>query len=250
MDLFNRQRNSIEFTSTSDNNSVTPVLSEGDEILELGDNFNLEEYQVVRREFFAHLREPSIIFNNFKLYVNMACLSRFPDTEYVQILIDDDAKILALRPSREGIRDSFRWCYTSLNGKKKPKQLSGKIFSAKIIKLMCWESDFRYKMLGNVIHANGEYLLAFDLSATEIYPKIVKEGTKPITSKTPVFPLDWQNQFGLPLHEHKNSMQINIFDGFAIYSIKDNSVVTTPVTAESNAELVPIENGGGYPIGE
>ena len=37
-----------------------------DEVLELGDTFNLDGFQVVRREFFAHLREPSATFNNCK----------------------------------------------------------------------------------------------------------------------------------------------------------------------------------------
>ena len=45
---------------------ATPVLGKNDEVLDMGDNFSLDEFQVVRREFFAHLAEPSITFNSFK----------------------------------------------------------------------------------------------------------------------------------------------------------------------------------------
>ena len=47
-----------------------------DDILEMNESFDLDEFQVVRREFFAHLHEPSICFNNRKFYVNSACLQR------------------------------------------------------------------------------------------------------------------------------------------------------------------------------
>ena len=89
---------------------------------------------------------------------------------------------------------------------------------------MDWNIDYRYKLLGKVIHANGEYLIAFDLNASEVYQRIAKDGGKLKAARTPVFPAGWKNQFGLPYHEHQKSLQINIFDGYAIYGIKDNTV--------------------------
>ena len=40
-----------------------PVFTEGDEIIDAGDEFSFDDFQVVRREFFAHLREPAVTFN-------------------------------------------------------------------------------------------------------------------------------------------------------------------------------------------
>lgn len=127
---------------------------------------------------------------------------------------------MALRPCAENARDSFAWCSAS-KGKRKPKQTTCKLFFAKIVSLMEWNPDYRYKLLGRLIHANGQYMIAFDLNATETYQRTFSEGVKPKTSKTPVFPAGWQDQFGLSYKEHQQSMQINIFDGYAIYSIKD-----------------------------
>ena len=88
---------------------------------------------------------------------------------------------------------------------------------------MKWNHHYRYKLLGKLIHANGEYLLAFDLTSTEVYQKTFPEGEKPKTSRTPVFPEGWKDQFGLPFYEHKQSMQINTFEGYAVYAIKDGT---------------------------
>ena len=199
---------------------VTLVLSKNDEVWEMDDSFDYNGFQVVRREFFAHINEPSISFNNYKFYVNTACLSRFPNTEYVQVLVNQETKILALRPCSDRDRDSFAWCRDS-KGKRKPKQITCRIFFGKIMSLMGWNPDYRYKLLGKLIQANGEYLIAFDLNSTEVYQRTTSEGAKPKTSRTPVYPASWQNHFGLPFEEHKKSLQVNLFSGYAVLSISD-----------------------------
>lgn len=216
-----------------------PVLAEGDEILEL-ENFDFEDFQVVRREFFAHLREPSVTFNDCKFQVNMACLTKFPNCDFAQVLVSQEEKILALRPCAEGTKDAYMWCGVS-KGKRKPKAITCKLFFAKIVSLMNWNPKYRYKLLGRLIHANGEYLIAFDLNAPEVYQRTFVEGEKPKTSRTPVFPSEWQTQFGLPYNVHKQSMQINIFDGYAVYAIKD----TTAVSDDAPAALPSAVSTGG-----
>ena len=199
---------------------VTLALSKNDELWEMDDSFDYNGFQVVRREFFAHINEPSISFNNYKFYVNTACLSRFPNTEYVQVLVNQETKILALRPCGDRDRDSFAWCRDS-KGRRKPKQITCRIFFGKIMSLMGWNPDYRYKLLGKLIQANGEYLIAFDLNSTEVYQRTISEGVKSKTSRTPVYPASWQNHFGLPFEEHKKSLQVNLFSGYAVLSISD-----------------------------
>lgn len=214
-----------------------PKLKNTDELVEMED-FNFENYQVVRREFFAHMSEPSITFNLCKFYANAACIKRFPKADYAQVLIDREHKILALRPCEEFARDSFPWSKTT-KGKREAKAITCKLFFAKIFDMMGWNPDYRYKLLGKVIHSNGEYLLAFDLTATEVYQRTITEDSKPKSSRTPTFPANWQNQFGLPYYEHKQSMQINIFEGYAIYSVRETKkgkTLTSLPLLESNTD--------------
>lgn len=195
-------------------------------------DFNYDGYQVVRREFFAHINEPSVTFNNYKFYVNTACLNRFPQVDYVQVLVNQESRILAIRPCRAEDRDACAWC-TNGSGRRKPKQITCKIFFAKVFSLMGWNLDYRYKLLGRIIHARDEWLIAFDLTATEVYQRVQKDGRKPKSSRTPVFPEGWKTQFGLPFREHQKSMQVDIFEGYAVYGLRDN---IAPAASEQSDE--------------
>jgi hypothetical protein len=180
-------------------------------------NFSYDGYQVVRGEYFAHIYEPSISFNRCKVSLNTACLKRLPEIDYVQILVNSEERKLAVRPCGGDEKDSFLWC----TPKKKPKQITCRVFFAKIVDMMDWNQDYRYKLLGKLIKSGDEYLFIFDLTAPEIYQRIIEEGEKPKTSRTPVFPAQWQNQFGLPVDEHRKQLQVNIFNGYTVFGIKD-----------------------------
>lgn len=196
------------------------------------DSFTYDGYQVVRREFFAHTYEPSITFNNCKISMNAACLNRLPDVDYVQILVNPNDKKLVVRPSGEDEKDSFPWCSTK-NTKKKSKQITCRMFFAKVVQLMDWNPDYRYKLLGKLIRSGDDYLFIFDLTDTEIYQRIMLNGEKPKASRIPVYPAEWQNQFGLPAEEHRKLLQVNIFDGYTVFGIKDISIDTlADVTTE------------------
>ena len=212
--------------------AASPGKGNSDDVLEVAGDFDYNGYQVVRREFFAHINEPSVTFNNYKFYVNAACLNRFPQVEYVQVLVNQDRKILAIRPCRAEDRDACAWC-TSGSGRRKPKQITCKIFFAKVFSLMDWNLDYRYKLLGRIIHAKDEWLIAFDLTATEVYQRVQKDGQKPKSSRTPVFPEGWKTQFGLPFREHQKSMQVDIFEGYAVYGLRDN---IAPAASEQSDE--------------
>ena len=157
-------------------NPETPLLEKGDEIIDMGADFDFDGFQVVRREFFAHLAEPAVTFNNCRFYVNSACLNKFPDTNFVQVLVNRNTKIMALRPCAENARDSFAWCSIS-KGKRKPKQTTCKLFFAKIVSLMEWNPDYRYKLLGRLIHANGQYIHRAVVPVTaDRCPAVVRSG--------------------------------------------------------------------------
>lgn len=185
------------------------------------ETFSYDGYQVVRGEFFAHTFEPSITFNDNKVYVNMACLNQMPMVEYIQILINQQTKKLVIRPCREDEKDSFRWC--SSTGRRRPKQITCRIFYAKLAEMLQWNPAYRYKILGKMVTANSEQLYIFDLTATEMYQRIRQESGRSGRSgnrRTPIFPAEWQEQFGLPVEEHRKQLKINIFDGYTVFGIK------------------------------
>ena len=56
----------------ADSEDMLTIVPVTDEPVEVDDTFSLDKFQVVRREFFSHISEPSITFNNYKIGLNSA----------------------------------------------------------------------------------------------------------------------------------------------------------------------------------
>ncbi len=212
-----------------------------EEVIE--EEIDLKGFQVVRREFFAHTREPSIVFNDGKISVNTACVRKFPEVEYVQILVHREKKQLAIRPCEEEDLFSFRWGNTK-DGKRVPRAVTGRFFCMMVCDLMGWNPEYRYKVLGRIRRANEERLIAFDLSSCETYERSAADGEgKRKTSRTPVFPLEWKNQFGIPFEEQHRALQINLFDGYTLISLKDREKKNEEPAEGKAAGALPVPGG-------
>ena len=171
-------------TINTDTEIRSPQMLQEEEVPE-DKSFSYDGYQVVRGEFFAHIFEPSVTLNREKVSVNVACLRKLPGTEYVQFLVNPTEKKLAVKPSSEEIKDSFRWC--SGEGKnRKPKTITCRIFSGKVMSLMNWNPEYRYKILGKLIRAKSDLLFVFDLNCAETYR--CREGGKDSPSRSPLYP--------------------------------------------------------------
>ena len=175
-----------------------------DEVIQ-DDTFSYDGYQEVRGEFFAHIYEPSLCFNRSRVYVNMGCLKRMQDVDYVQILVNAEEKKLVIRPAGEDEKDAFLWC-SIRNAVRRPKQITCRVFFAKIV----------------------------HLNATEIYVRTAKEGEKPKTARKPVFPAEWENQFGLPVEEHRKQLQVNIFKGYTVFGIREHKESTDEAAVDNS----------------
>lgn len=182
-------------------------------------SFTYQGYQVVRREFFSHIQEPAITFNRYQVYVNMACLRKMPQVDYVQILVNPETKKLVIRPCGEDDKDSFLWRSNGKSGRK-PKQITCRVFFAKIMELMGWTPELRYKLLGKLIRSNEEQLFLFDLTAPQTFRYAAPARGERKSSRIPVFPAEWSAQFGLSEEEHCRSLQIDLFHGYTVFNIR------------------------------
>lgn len=217
-------------------------------------HFSYEGYQVVRGEYFSHINEPSITFCDNRFSVNTACLKKSPGTEYVQVLVNQEQKKLAVRPCSEDVKDSFSWCTI----RRKPKKVICPLFFGKIMSMMNWNQDHRYKIIGKLVHSQGQYLYVFDLNCPEIYTRTMqidengKEKRK--TARKPTYLDSWKDHFGVPVDEHEKALQISIFDGYALIGVKEpkQKAATTSRTTEEGAydqsENSTLDPGGYGPL--
>ena len=92
-------------------------------------------------------------------------------------------------------------------------------------------------VLGYPTHEESAYNFMVGNGINKLFERALPEGAKPQTARTPVFPSGWQDQFGLPYKEHQQSMQVNIFDGYAVYSIKESSQKVQIALPDKSQEL-------------
>lgn len=167
---------------------------------------NLAGYQVTKAELFAHSREPAITIWQNRIKFNMACLRKFPGVTHIQLLIHPEQKRLIVRPSLPDSPDSLRWAKGGKDKEISNRDLMCKIFAAKIFDLMGWDSQYRYKMMGNPAVCDGEMLYLFKLTDFELFVS----GKR---SKS-YLPESWRNYFGTPVEEHEDSYKIDLADGY------------------------------------
>lgn len=217
--------------------------------LELAQDFSYDGYQVVRRELFAHLREPAVVIRRDSVTFNTACIAGLEDAVYIQILVNQDNKRMVVRKCEENDKDALRWCIEKPD-KRKSRKMSNKLFSAMMYDMMGWNTDCRYKILGHKITHEDETMYIFDLLETEIFmdtkrkkkanPDSLVKKEELVTAETdqtseqnqeeiaakvarklnriPFYPKNWKDSFGLSVEEHKKALETNITDGYIEFS--------------------------------
>lgn len=217
--------------------------------LELAQDFSYDGYQVVRRELFAHLREPAVVIRRDSVTFNTACIAGLEDAVYIQILVNQDNKRMVVRKCEENDKDALRWCIEKPD-KRKSRKMSNKLFSAMMYDMMGWNTDCRYKILGHKITHEDETMYIFDLLETEIFmdtkrkkkanPDSLEKKEELVTAekdqtpeqnqeeiaakvarklnRIPFYPKNWKDSFGLSVEEHKKALETNITDGYIEFS--------------------------------
>lgn len=141
---------------------------------ELESTFSYDGYQVVRKELFAHLRDPAIVIRKDSITFNTACITGLEDVVYVHVMFNSDLKRIVVRGCNENDKDALRWCIAKPD-KRKSRKMSCKPFAELVYKEMDWDSECRYKVLGYRITFEGETLYVFDLLVPEIFHERQKQ---------------------------------------------------------------------------
>ncbi len=109
-----------------------------------------------------------------RLRFNTACLRKFEDVEYVELLINSVEKCSAIRPCDKENPNAIRWGTLREDGRWAVLSKSCHGFARPLYTIMDWNPDFGYRMRGQFVEHNGDKLMMFDLSEPEI---IVSEET-------------------------------------------------------------------------
>ena len=180
---------------------------------EKGTRLNLSGYEIVRAQFFSTLSNPAMTISNGKMRFNTACLKKFGDEEYVELLLNTVERCIAIRPCSKDNPNAVRW------GRLKDSRWSVSAISCRglaqtLFDIMEWEEDTRYRFRGEYVGAGENKMLLFQLDEPEMIK--IEEITLPpqepeqdgaeeekeeivIKKKMMVFPAAWADSFGRPI---------------------------------------------------
>ena len=180
---------------------------------ENGTRLNLSGYEIVRAQFFSTLSNPAMTISNGKMRFNTACLKKFGDEEYVELLLNTVERCIAIRPCSKDNPNAVRW------GRLKDSRWSVSAISCRglaktLFDIMEWEEDTRYRFRGEYVGAGENKMLLFQLDEPEMIK--IEEITLPpqepeqdgaeeekeeivIKKKMMVFPAAWADSFGRPI---------------------------------------------------
>ena len=200
---------------------IAPSLMD-ERATELEEEFSYDGYQVVRRELFAHQRAPAVTIRYDSVTFNAACIRGLEDVVYIHILINPGTRRMVIKRCDENDKNALRWCIVR-SDKRDSRSVTSRRFSAMLYGLLEWDENYRYKILGYRIKAEGEQIYIFDLLEPEFVPddrkkKGVPESktaheTETAKNATPKLSgKDKPNKFGVSLVENQAALQVKLLD--------------------------------------
>ena len=203
---------------------------------ELEQSFSYDGYQIVRKELFAHLRDPAITIRKDSVTFNTACIEGLEDVVYIHMMFNRELKRIVVEGCDENDKDALRWCIAKPD-KRKSRKMVGKPFSELVYREMGWDENCRYKILGYRIQFEGKTLYVFDLTVPEIFherksrkkneqasqevaetPNEDAQNNNPaeteVNTRKGYYPDDVANTFGVPVEQHRADTEIQQMDGY------------------------------------
>lgn len=203
---------------------------------ELEQSFSYDGYQIVRKELFAHLRDPAITIRKDSVTFNTACIEGLEDVVYIHMMFNRELKRIVVEGCDENDKDALRWCIAKPD-KRKSRKMVGKPFSELVYREMGWDENCRYKILGYRIQFEDKTLYVFDLMVPEIFherksrkrneqasqevAEMPNEDAQnnnaaetEVNTRKGYYPDDVANTFGVPVEQHRADTEIQQMDGY------------------------------------
>ena len=126
-----------------------------------------EGFKPVRGLLFESTRfNPALTISNGKFSFNTACMKRFGDVEYVEMLFNSVEKTIAIRPCEKSSPNAIHWG-TLTEGRWAIRYPSCRGFAGPLFEIMGWNEELRYRSRGSYFTQDGKQVMFFDLTETE-----------------------------------------------------------------------------------
>ncbi len=208
-------------------------------LTEFQNTFSYDGYKVIRKELFAHLRDPAIIIRKDSITFNTACINGLEGVVYVHVMFNEGLQRIVVRGCKQEDKDALRWCIPR-GDDRKTRKMSCKPFAEYVYEQLSWDKTCRYKILGYRIEYEGEALYIFDLKIPEIFDDRKRPRRNGVTlgedkSQGPVeqaeqtssrkgfYAGDIANTFSVPVEAHREETEFKQMDGYVSIGMLNGS---------------------------
>lgn len=201
-------------------------------------SFDLSGYELVRAQFISTYGQLLLSLNNTTLFFSTSCIRKMQNTKKIEIFVHPERKLIAVRKAIGNSHHTIDWCRLK-DETMVPIIIGGAAFLPTLYKIFGWNSDNKYKIIGNAHIKNGEIVLLFNAADA-----FVSNGRKA------VYPSKWSTNFGdkyyksLALYNDNEPEEENwnVENSGSLYKFS-NENVTSPEEAAKNIKDILGEIG-------
>ena len=201
-------------------------------------------YELPPRTQFSMLNKPAVSIKYGVMKFNMACIRLFEGIKYVLPILHPNKKRLALIMCPEEDSASVEWARQK-DENWVNKDITSLEFVENIFRLMNWNRECRYKVLGRVANSDQGLCMLFDLEEAIMFTPKPQEYTDPLTGEMKkkqmkFFPDTYKNCIGKSYNDYIADHQMNMFEDFIGYQ---GSAVLDESEREADTTSVPMPRG-------
>ena len=138
------------------------VTEETAEIRPIGKQIITNGYQRVRSDIFVSRDKLQLKISNGKMQFTSACVQKFVDVEYVELLFNPVKNLLAIRPCTADNPNAIRWARLK-DERWAVRNMSCKGVSRLLLDVKDWTADYRIVLNGQYLSSGEGKLLLFSL---------------------------------------------------------------------------------------
>lgn len=192
---------------------------------------DLAGYELPPAIHFSLPNRPAVSIKYGKMTFNMACIRLFAESNFIMTPVNRSKKRLMVVPCQEEESSALQWArIKQSDGTRVNRTISSEEFTLKIFRMMGWNMNCRYKIMGRVALAQPGPMpvLIFDLTDAIMFdskPVEVKNQMTGEVKKKQIkyYPEEYKDCIGKSYHDYVEGRQMNIFEYLDEYAGKSYS---------------------------
>lgn len=194
---------------------------------------------------------------NWRRNCRYQCIRLFEGIKYVLPILHPNKKRLALIMCPEEDSASVEWARRK-DENWVNKDITSLEFVENIFRLMNWNRECRYKVLGRVANSDQGLCMLFDLEEAIMFTPKPQEYTDPLTGEMKkkqmkFFPDAYKNRIGKSYNDYIADHQMNMFEDFIGYQSstvldepeREAGTTSIPIPQREESENIPLPDLSG-----